>query len=105
MYYLWTLAGGDCAQTLWRSGKLRTRARAVQRLAAFVRVDTGQEYGRLAEHEAALFDGEVVPLSLAQLRTRLGSLPADAFYPLCFGGEAKTVGCELKRRYFRERSE
>ena len=110
VYYLWKLAGGDCQAALAKSGRLKKILMPCQKLGCYVRVDDGQEFGKNFDNEM-VFDNEIIPLSLEQLRKRLSSLNSDCFYPISTdlnvseeGRERRlttaSLGTEMKRRYY-----
>lgn len=106
VYYLWNLAGGDCQATLFKNGKLLTKVMPLQKLSSYVRVETGQDYGKFFDNDS-IFDDTILPLSLEQLRKRLSSLFREAFFPICNNNQndqpqstQSYLGSEFKQRYF-----
>lgn len=81
VYYLWRLAGGDFMQTLKQNDRIASKLMPIQKLPAFIAIEDGTEYGKPVDDEV-LFDDTIVPLSLQQLRSRLGALKLECYYPL-----------------------
>jgi TBC domain-containing protein kinase-like protein len=82
--------------------------RPCQKLSSYVRVEDGQEFGKVQDNEA-LFDESVVELCLDQLRKRLSSVDGNTF---CVVGQVveenvrqrvgiEGLGEELKKRYLK----
>eukprot|EP00095_Tigriopus_kingsejongensis_P010865 snap_masked-scaffold864_size87066-processed-gene-0.0 protein:Tk10865 transcript:snap_masked-scaffold864_size87066-processed-gene-0.0-mRNA-1 annotation:"hypothetical protein CAPTEDRAFT_220004" len=83
-YYLWKLAGGDVLGELGQHGLLVTRPPIL----ALPQVVTheGHVVGQKRER-SSLYDPQVIPLNLVQLRECLSQVPLEDLYPLLLENE------------------